>query len=199
MEKVYNISAGPKYDLIAAWIGNNKKILDVGCGAGDFSARLSAQGNHVVGIESSEKASKISKQYINVLCGDFLTIVIREKFDIVLFADVLEHLLQPDAAMQKARELADEMILCVPNFEFWMIKILKLLGIKKMKSGILDKNHVFYFNKDIIEKMITENGYQIIDFASPAPKKLPSIYNNIIKINPFYLGYQYIYRCHVNN
>jgi len=194
-KKVYDKSTGPKYDLIAKWIGSNKAILDVGCGAADFSKRLSLNSNQIIGIESSKNNYKIAEKKIKAHFGDFSKIEIRGKFDIVLFGDVLEHMLNPETAIQKARLLANEIIICVPNFEFWGAKLLKLFGIKKMKSGILDEGHVYYFNFIIIKKIIKNNNLEITDFASPAPKMFPRIYNQLIRLNPAFFGYQFIYRC----
>lgn len=194
-KRLYNVSKGPKYDLIAAWIGSNKKILDVGCGTGHFSERLLLNGNEVTGVVSSEKAYRIANEKIPVLFGDFLEIPIRDRFDTILFADVLEHMYKPELAIRKAKQLADEMIVCVPNFVFWIAKILRFCDIRKMNSGILDKNHVYFFSKEIIEKMIIDHSFEIIEHASPAPKKIPRFYNNIIKIRPHFLAYQFIYRC----
>ena len=198
LKKIYNKSKGPKYDLIAKWIGINKRILDVGCGGAEFSKRLSNNGNQVIGIESSEENYKIAKEKIKAYYGDFSKIEIRGSFDIVLFGDVLEHMSNPEKAIRKAKLLADEIIICIPNFDFWGVIFLRLFGIKKMKSGILDEDHVYFFNKSKIEKMIRENGFEIIDFASPAPKIFPRIYNRVIRLNPSIFGYQFIYKCRIN-
>jgi predicted TPR repeat methyltransferase len=194
-KELYDVSRGPKYDLIAGWIGSNKKILDVGCGTGSFSARLASKGNHVVGVESSEEAVRVASKRVEVLFGDFLQIEIEENFDIVLFADVLEHMYRPELAIRKGKKIANEMIVCVPNFEFWLVKILRTCGIRKMNSGILDKNHVYFFSKKIVEDMIRANGFEIVEYESPAPKRIPRLYNHVIKTAPQFFGYQFIYRC----
>jgi len=124
-------------------------------------------------------------------------IEIKESFDIVLFGDVLEHMFDPERAIEKAKELACEMILCVPNSDFLGVKVLKCCGVNKMKSGILDENHVYSFNRRKIEEMIVDNGFKILDFASPAPRRFPGFYNHIIQLNPAFFGYQFIYRCKV--
>ncbi len=194
-KRLYNASSGPKYNLISQWIGKNKRILDVGCGTGKFSKKLSCNNNHVTGVEFSEENYLIAKDKINVYYGDFTKIDINEKFDIVLLADVLEHMYYPDNALKKAIELADEVILCIPNFDFWVIKVLEFLKIKKIKLGFFDENHVFYFNKKIIEKLINDNGLKIIDFSSPSPGRFPGFYTHISNIKPEVTGIQFIYRC----
>jgi len=195
-KKLYGyISEGPKYDLIAKWIGSKKKILDIGCGVGEFSLRLVSNDNEVVGVEASEENFRIASKRLKVYFGDFLEIQFQEEFDIILFADVLEHMYYPEQAMKKAWKLCDETILCVPNFESWFVKLLHLLGIKETKKGILHKSHVYYFTKGSIEKMIKDCGFEIINYSSPAPKKIPKLYNHLICINPKLLGFQFIYRC----
>jgi len=191
----YNIGNGPKYDLIANWVGSDKRILDVGCGSGAFARRLISNGNMVTGVEISEENYLHAKKDIKVYTGDFVETDINETFDIVLFGDVLEHMHNPEQALQKARRLAPRIILCVPNFNFWGVKLLRLFGIKKMKSGILDASHVYYFNKRIIEDMISKAGLEVTATAMPAPKKLPSFYNYLIPVEPKLLSYLFIYDC----
>ena len=48
---IYAASTGPKYERILSWIGAGKRVLDVGCGAGAFTARI-AEDNDVIGVES---------------------------------------------------------------------------------------------------------------------------------------------------
>jgi 2-polyprenyl-3-methyl-5-hydroxy-6-metoxy-1,4-benzoquinol methylase len=196
-ETTYGVANGPKYELIAKWIGKNKRVLDVGCGTGGFLERLTANGNHVIGVELSQENYGAVSRKERVYFGDFLKIQIKESFDIVLFGDVLEHMYHPDEAIEKAKRLAEEMIVCVPNSDFWGARLLRFFGVRKMRSGILDRTHVYIFNRRIIEKMIRDNGLEIVEFSSPAPKKLPGFYNHIIKVKPDIFGYQFIYRCRV--
>lgn len=189
------VSTGPKYTIISKWIKSNKKILDVGCGIGEFSKQLMNHNNEVIGVELSETNYKISSGKLKVYFGDFLEIQFKEKFDIILFADVLEHMCHPEQALIKSRTLCDEVILCVPNFESWYVMLLNLLGIRETKKGILHKSHVYYFTKSKIEQMIKDSGFEIIDYASPTPKKLPGLYNKILWLCPSLLGFQFIYRC----
>lgn len=191
----YNVGRGPKYDLLAGWIGSGKRVLDVGCGTGAFARRLKSAGNQVTGVEISEENYVLAEKDIKVYTGDFASADIRETFDIVLFGDVLEHMHNPQEALKKAALLAPRVMLCVPNFNFWGVKLLRLLGVRKMKSGILDASHVYYFNKRIAEDMIRACGLTVTNLAMPAPKKLPSFYNYIIPCNPELFSYLFIFDC----
>jgi SAM-dependent methyltransferase len=193
---VYDAGFGPKYDLIAAWVGEGKRILDVGCGAGVFSARLGAH-NDVTGVEMSEENYLLAKERVRVRRGDFLELDIDGNFDTVLFADVLEHLHDPASALRKAEQLADEIVICVPNFGCFVVGILKLLGITETETGILDRTHVFIFTKKIIETMISDVGLVIVDHGSPRPVAAPAVYDWLIRIWPEFFGYQFMYRYRV--
>ena len=55
---IYAASTGPKYERILSWIGAGKRVLDVGCGAGAFTARI-AQGNDVVESEGGTSRHRL--------------------------------------------------------------------------------------------------------------------------------------------
>ena len=170
---IYDVSIGPKYSLIASWIGSGKRVLDVGCGTGAFAERLIQLGNDVNGVEESKEHAEIAATRIQVYDGDFLELTINERFDLVLFADVLEHMHEPDQALKKARSLSDKIIVCVPNSGLFVVRLLRFFGVRKMRTGILDKTHVYSFTKGSIVKMLRDCGWAIAQYASPAPKRIP--------------------------
>ncbi|MDA0799401.1 MAG: class I SAM-dependent methyltransferase [Chloroflexi bacterium] len=193
---IYAASVGPKYEQILSWIGSHKRVLDVGCGAGAFTARI-AESNEVVGVESTEENWRLASEHATVLRGDFPDVDVQGPFDVVLFGDVLEHMYDPERALDRARELGDEVIVCVPNFDCVVAKGQRAVGIKQTETGILDKTHVYYFNRRIVEKMLREHGLEIIEFASPKPRRAPRWYQLLVNIRPEFFGIQLMYRCRV--
>lgn len=193
---IYAASVGPKYEKILLWIGTGKRVLDVGCGAGAFTARLAA-GNDVVGVESTEENWRLASEHATVLRGEFPAVEVVGNFDVVLFGDVLEHMDNPQRALDRARELSDEIIICVPNFDCVVAKVQRAVGIKQTETGILDKTHVFYFNRRIAEGMLKEHGLEVIEFASPKPRRAPRWYQWLVNIRPEFFGIQLMYRCRV--
>ena len=76
----------------------NVKILDIGCGGGLLSEPLSKLGARVVGIDASEKNIKIAKTHakknklkIDYYCASPENFISKEKFDVVLNMEIVEH------------------------------------------------------------------------------------------------------------
>ena len=77
---------------------NDIKILDIGCGGGLLCEPLSKLGAKVVGIDASEKNIKIAKTHaklsnlkINYYCASPENFNFKEKFDVVLNMEIVEH------------------------------------------------------------------------------------------------------------
>jgi len=195
---IYAASVGPKYERILSWIGAGKRVLDVGCGAGAFTARI-AEHNDVTGVESTPENWQLASQHATVIQGDFPDVDVQGPFDIVLFADVLEHMHDPERALDRARQLGSEIIVCVPNFDCVIAKAQRAVGIKQTETGILDKTHVYYFNRRIAERMLTDHGLDILAFASPKPRRAPRWYQTLVNLRPEFFGIQLMYHCRVRS
>lgn len=98
-------------DLITKIQGDikNKKILDGGCGVGDFSIMFAKMGADVLGIDVSEKAIKKAKDNAKakgVLCNFLVTSIkdicfpLQQLFDVILSITVLQHI--PDDELSLA-------------------------------------------------------------------------------------------------
>jgi len=85
-----------------------RRVLDVGCGTGRLGQGLKArQSCEVVGIEQNEQAAAVARTRLDVVhVGDFERLELQfpdGHFDAVVFADVLEHLLDPVAQLARVR------------------------------------------------------------------------------------------------
>ena len=76
----------------------NIKILDIGCGGGLLCEPLSKLGAKVIGIDASEKNIKIAKTHarksklkINYYCASPENFNSKEKFDVILNMEIVEH------------------------------------------------------------------------------------------------------------
>jgi len=85
-------------------------VLDVGCATGELGKKLIEEKNcKLYGIEIDRKAAKKAKLkgYKKVICGDVETIKLnfkRKFFDVIIFADVLEHLKDPFSVLLKMKK-----------------------------------------------------------------------------------------------
>ena len=88
------------------------KILDIGCGGGLLSEPLSRLGAIVTGIDASEKNIKIAKMHleksrldVDYYCSSPEKFVAKEKFDVVLNMEIVEHVDNVDFFLLKSSEL----------------------------------------------------------------------------------------------
>ena len=86
-------------------------------------------------------------------------------FDIVLAADVLEHLVNPGALMRQVHNvLAPEgtAIFCVPNIAHWYPRFRSTFGMFDYdQRGILDSTHLRFFTRRSIQKLIERQGFTV--------------------------------------
>jgi 2-polyprenyl-3-methyl-5-hydroxy-6-metoxy-1,4-benzoquinol methylase len=146
-------------------------ILDVGCGKGRLGANLkqAVPGRKVFGIEHNDRIAAEAKKVLDeVLVGDLQTMNIPfdiEMFDCIIFADVLEHLVDPDAALRKLKPhlKAHGSVICsIPNMRHYTA-ILRLLrhGWQYDDWGLFDRTHLRFFSLRTIKKMLADQGFQI--------------------------------------
>ena len=88
------------------------KILDIGCGGGLLSEPLSRLGATVTGIDASDRNIKIAKMHlekskleIDYYCSSPDKFVAKEKFDVVLNMEIVEHVDNVDFFLFKSSEL----------------------------------------------------------------------------------------------
>lgn len=147
------------------------RVLDIGCAAGDVARILSQRGCSVWGVESDRVAAELARAYCKrVVVGDVADLDLEATlagttFDAVLFLDVLEHLLDPAAALRKAARVlaADGKVLAsIPNVAHGAVR-LQLLGgrFRYTDAGLLDRTHVKFFDSAGVEELFKSTGYLI--------------------------------------
>jgi 2-polyprenyl-3-methyl-5-hydroxy-6-metoxy-1,4-benzoquinol methylase len=100
---------------------STKRLLDIGCGTGEFLSAMRNAGWEVAGLERDPEAARYARDRLrlNVISGavDQLA-TIAERFDVITLWHVLEHLYHPRETMQHvARLLQDHgiAVIAVPN------------------------------------------------------------------------------------
>lgn len=148
-----------------------RTVLDVGCGAGIFGKSVIAQKPcHVVGVERhTEVGTQAGLHLHKVHCCPFDERIDFEgvTFDAIFFNDVLEHMIDPGAALVLAKSLLANggvVISSIPNVRHFTV-LRELLFQKDFiyrDAGILDRTHLRFFTSKSIQRMYIEAGFAIV-------------------------------------
>lgn len=189
---------GLKYKKVFELVRSNQSILEIGCHTGYLGEVFKKRGNRIWGIEiNSDAADKAKPFYEKVLIGDIedanLWNTVVQKFDVILFLDVLEHLVDPWRILIKSREFLNPqgfIIITLPNIAFYAIRKNLLFGrFDYQESGIIDKTHLRFFTFHSAQKFIYDCGYTIekwlVTFTElPLEYRLPFLEQFYKKIKP---------------
>jgi predicted TPR repeat methyltransferase len=143
------------------------RILDLGCSSGLLAERLREMGHQVTGVDLNELEGVRGRtdQFFRADLNDGIPPEVGAGFDIVLGADVLEHLVNPGALLRQARSLmtpGGTAIFCVPNIAHWYPRFRSTLGMFDYdQRGILDSTHLRFFTLRSIRKLIERQGFTI--------------------------------------
>lgn len=163
-------------DIMSSIPGKGLKVLDIGCGEGTTLVELKKSGKaaEAVGIEINEGVIAATRHLLdNVIIGNIENIEINYPdgyFDVIIMADVLEHLVDPWGAVRKIkRYLGKEGILIasIPNIrEFSIMRSLLVKGdFRYADAGILDRTHVrFFCRKNMVE--LLKNDFEILEIKT---------------------------------
>ena len=141
------------------------KILDVGAAAGFFLKAAKDKGWTTYGIEPSKYLSDWgNKQYdVNIKRGTLDSVKSFDgPMDVVTLWDVLEHTLDPKAALQQCNRLLAKgglVVINYPNIGNWMAR---LAG---RRYWFILTVHLYYFVPETIEHMLQETGFEVVDHA----------------------------------
>lgn len=156
-------------------IEKNSRVLDVGCSNGALGESLIKLKNCIVdGIEMDKgdfkKAKEVLNKTYNLSMEEFLrsASVDNDKYDVILFMDVIEHLYNPVEVLAKTKKLLNSngmIIFSIPNMAHISTRLMLMAGeFEYGNTGLLDNTHLHFYTKKEIERIFAESGYSSIDF-----------------------------------
>ncbi|HEY8583659.1 MAG TPA: methionine biosynthesis protein MetW [Capillimicrobium sp.] len=163
--------------LVLDLVPRGARVLDVGCAEGYLAAELLARGCEVVGLEPDARAAAAARaRGVEVLELDVETVPLAAaRFDVVVFADVLEHLRDPVAVLRQARA-AGRAVVSVPNIAHWTGRRALLRGrFPREDFGLFDRTHLRFYTRASARELAREAGFRVVEerFAD-APLPLES-------------------------
>jgi 2-polyprenyl-3-methyl-5-hydroxy-6-metoxy-1,4-benzoquinol methylase len=147
-----------------------KRVLDVGCGAGSFGESVKvAQNCEVWGVEPDAESARVASSRLDRAFAGFFGEEIglpEGYFNCVCFNDVLEHMVDPAAALKYAKKLLTKdgrILASIPNIRhFPTVWRLAVRGNwDYTERGILDKTHLRFFTANSIVRFFETEGFVI--------------------------------------
>ncbi len=189
------------------------KVLDLGCSSGLLSQRIRDLGHRVTGVDIEafpETLERVDEFAVGDL-EDGVPPEVGTGFDVVIAADVLEHLRRPeDQLADIARVLAPNgrLLVSVPNFGHWYPRTRSLIGAFDYdQRGILDKTHYRFFTRNSLARMLHNAGFEIrrrrqvgLPFdvlsrrgGSVATRALRAVDRLTVSMRPTLFAYQFVW------
>src|SRR4030042_4622672 len=138
-----------------------KKIIEIGCGRGEYLSIIQQFGINAYGLEHSEESvMQCVKNGLKVLQGFIDSSTYRldhAPFDAFIILNFLEHLPDPNSTLRGIyNNLTDDAVglVEVPNFDM-------ILRNKLFSEFTCD--HLFYFTRETLNATLRLNGFEIID------------------------------------
>ncbi len=176
-----NYYEGVNVDVLSMLPKEARTVVEIGCGAGRLTEVYRAINPTVryLGVEiSTEAAQQAATQMDDMIIGNIEdTDVFSEledilggsEIDVLVFSDVLEHLLNPWDILAKFRQIMSPdgyCVACIPNISNWTILAGLIHGEWNYADyGLLDKTHLRFFTKKTMIELFEQAGWQIEAFT----------------------------------
>lgn len=174
LEYVYHsvrkIALKRKLKLINSFNSEDKNLLDIGCGTGDFLETALKSNWRVTGIEPDDNARQIAnaKTDTSVFKTEYLEKLKPNSFDVITLWHVLEHLpnLENQIALFKSLlKLNGTLVIAVPNYKSYDAQY-----YKNFWAAYDVPRHLWHFSKTAIEKLFQKEELKLV-------KTLPMIFD----------------------
>ncbi len=181
LERAYHfvrtISLKRKLRLINSFSSNDKKLLDVGCGTGDFLQIAQQNKWAVSGIEPNDDAREIANSKTNnsVYNIEQLLEFKKHSFDVITLWHVLEHLPNLNEHISILKSLLKEkgtLIIAVPNYKSFDA------GYYKNFWAAYDvPRHLWHFSQESILKLFLKEKMKVVKML---PMRFDSYYVSLL-------------------
>ena len=171
--------------LIARLIAPGQTLLDLGMGTGGLGQYLSQHHALVAdGVTLNQAEADISRQWYrqalvaDLDAADLETLFGGHRYDVIVCADVLEHLKEPQNVLQQCKALlapGGRLITSVPNAGYCGLVAELISGdFRYRPEGLLDNTHLRFFTRRSLQRFFDESGWSTTSVATTRRELLAS-------------------------
>ena len=158
------------YAKVLDLVGSGKRVLYLGCES-RCAQSMKTNGCSVTAIEPSPRLAEEARAFCEeVIVADLdirslADVLPGRLFDVVVFADILEHLRYPGRLLDETRSLLGPpgfAVLSIPNVAHGAVRLALLRGgFHYAKGGPLDSDHLRFFTLSSIRELCLRSGYRL--------------------------------------
>jgi 2-polyprenyl-3-methyl-5-hydroxy-6-metoxy-1,4-benzoquinol methylase len=163
---------GPLRDIAGGavmWLNGSRpgKLLDVGCGNGQFLATMQELGWEVTGVEPDGEAAKVALERfgLSVHEGALEEVAFPDDtFDAITMSHVVEHLPDPISTISECRRLLKKggrLVMTTPNIESLGHRL-----YREAWRGLEVPRHLFLFSPTTLRACVERSGLQVLDLRT---------------------------------
>jgi methionine biosynthesis protein MetW len=163
---------GRNHEMLIEEVPHGARVLDVGCAGGYLADALAGRGATTVGIEPHPESARAAETHcervfnVTVEGARDLPELATERFDVVIFADVLEHLVDPRSALEWSRSMlapGGRVAVSIPNVAHWSVRWSLARGRFEYEDyGLLDRTHLRFFTHKTARELAEDAGFRIV-------------------------------------
>ena len=174
-EYAVDLAAQTAPAFVVHMVGSSKRVLEVGCGPGSITKQLTQHGLcRVTALELDPEAiAKVAPYCEAILQADLNSaewphlLDGGERFDVVVAADVLEHLYDPWTALKRMASFINDsgyLVISLPHVGHAAVVSCLINGDFEYREwGLLDRTHIRFFGLKNIEELFAQADLKIIE------------------------------------
>jgi 2-polyprenyl-3-methyl-5-hydroxy-6-metoxy-1,4-benzoquinol methylase len=147
------------------------RLLEIGCGTGEFLATARDSGWNVNGLELSKSFRDAAMDWYDLELDlhELVEIDFSEKsFDVIALLHVFEHLPNPIEFLAQAIRLIKPggwLFVIVPNLSSWTDSL-----FRHASPTLIKKDHFFHYSPKTLAKMIARSDFELVEIVSQEPE-----------------------------
>ena len=171
-ERTIDVESESTHARVIELVGRDHRVLELGPSTGYMTELLRDRGCTVVGIEVDPAMAPEAERFSErVIVGDLDELDLEaelgdDRFDVIVAADVLEHLRDPLSLLRRLRPFLSAggfVVISLPNIAHGSVRLALLEGqFEYRDTGLLDRTHLRFFTRQNIEQMLDDAELAIV-------------------------------------